>query len=203
MAEAQCIRDNRPQLLAVLDGVQRRYFELNTFNHQSVAKHIQDGNEMACKVYLPQDPRCTKEIIENMPAYKNWLTQLLQNLALQSRPKHVFHNNQYKLKSIDLQGPTWFPTEASPGKLGFVKAQCVLEADHLENGNRPWLPGAVFLRGGSVGVLVYYASLPAQSLCLTSTRSSSSPMTKKSRSWRSSNKTSSQSCIPSSPSNHA
>ncbi|KAF2448246.1 hypothetical protein P171DRAFT_452179 [Karstenula rhodostoma CBS 690.94] len=89
-----------------------------------------------------------------MPAYKNWLSQLVQNLALQENPDHVFHKNPYKLKSIDLQAPTWFPSGPPPGKLGFLKAQCTVEADYLDNGKKAWLPGAVFLRGGSVGVLI-------------------------------------------------
>ncbi|KAL1605258.1 hypothetical protein SLS60_004802 [Paraconiothyrium brasiliense] len=154
MDEDQCISDNRPQPQTVFDGAQRKYFELTSFNQQPVASHVHDGNEVACRVYLPQDPRGTKEIIESMPAYKNWLTGLLQNLALQQNPHHVFHKNQYKLRSVDLQAPTWFPAGKPPGKLGFLKAQCAIEADHLEDGKKLWLPGAVFLRGGSVGVLI-------------------------------------------------
>lgn len=161
MAEEKPIPDTRPQHQTVFDGATRKYFSLTAFNQQSVAKHIQDGTGTACRVYLPQDPRCTREIVENMTAYKSWLSQLVQNLALQQNPDHVFHKNPYKLKTIDLQAPTWFPSGPLPGKLGFLKAQCTVEADHLDDGVKQWLPGAVFLRGGSVGILVGFA-LPSQ-----------------------------------------
>lgn len=151
--------DNRPESSTVFDGQERKYFELSTFHDgkQSipVPPHHQ-GNEdhqtpVPCKVYLPQDPRCTRQIIEAFPAYKNWLRRLLHNLKSQDTDAHTFHSNPYRLESIDLQAPTWFSTN----KLGFLKAQCTIQTEHANpDGKKGWLPGAVFLRGGSVGVLV-------------------------------------------------
>ncbi|KAK7181754.1 hypothetical protein DPSP01_008606 [Paraphaeosphaeria sporulosa] len=154
MAAEETISDGRPEDQTLFDGAPRKHFSLTTFNEHPVSKHIHDGTETACSVYLPQDSRCTRQMVENMPAYKNWLSQLLQNLALQQDPNHVFHKNPYKLRSVDLQAPTWFPSGPPPGKLGFLKAQCTVEADHLDDGKKQWLPGAVFLRGGSVGILI-------------------------------------------------
>lgn len=164
----ELINDVTPEDVSVheakFEGVARRYFNLARFTHVSdnrydgddgviqcsVAARPQGSVETACKVYLPHDSRCTVTAIASMPAFKHWLTRLLHNLALQDNPSHVFHTNPYRLKTIDLQAPTWFPGD----KLGFLKAQCTVETDGAQEEKKQWLPGAVFLRGGSVAVLV-------------------------------------------------
>jgi ADP-sugar diphosphatase len=95
------------------------------------------------------------------PALNNWLNTLYSNLALQDDPSHPFHKHPYKLKALDIQAVDWFWRNV-PGKedkLGFMKVQAtiVTEAyvhDSEEKKRSGWLPGAVFLRGGSVAILV-------------------------------------------------
>ena len=88
------------------------------------------------------------------PAFKDWLAQLLHNLDLQKDPAHTFHSNPFKVQEIDVQSADWF----GPKKLGFVKIQAKVQNDAYtdQDGNKKQdsLPGAVFLRGGSVGILV-------------------------------------------------
>lgn len=95
------------------------------------------------------------------PALENWITRLLQNFALQeSDPSHSFHKHPYKLRELDIQAVDWFWRNV-PGKedkLGFMKIQAKIETDPYvhegeEKERADWLPGAVFLRGGSVGML--------------------------------------------------
>ncbi|KZM22262.1 uncharacterized protein EKO05_0011330 [Ascochyta rabiei] len=95
------------------------------------------------------------------PALDDWLEKLLQNLNLQQNEAHPFHKHPYKLRSIQVQAVDWF-WRGRPGledKLGFMKIQSSIETDPYvhEGEDKPradWIPGAVFLRGGSVAVLI-------------------------------------------------
>lgn len=95
------------------------------------------------------------------PALDNWLAGLLQNFDLQQDEAHPFHKHPYKLRALDVQAVDWF-WQGRPGhedKLGFMKIQSRIETDtYLHDGEEDaradWIPGAVFLRGGSVAVLV-------------------------------------------------
>ncbi|KAJ5145978.1 uncharacterized protein N7515_000542 [Penicillium bovifimosum] len=60
-------------------------------------------------------------------------------------PSHEFHQDPYLLRKIDIQSIDRF----GGGRLGFVK----LKAE-VSNGQGEKLPGSVFLRGGSVGMLL-------------------------------------------------
>jgi ADP-sugar diphosphatase len=102
----------------------------------------------------PQRPAFT------FPALLNWLTRLCANLDRQNDPAHPFHKHPYKLRSLDIQVVDWFWRDV-PGKedkLGFMKLQAEITTDkYLHEGGEEksdWLPGAVFLRGGSVAILV-------------------------------------------------
>ncbi len=91
------------------------------------------------------------------PAFENWFDRLLSNLALQDNEAHPFHKHPYKLREIEVQAVDWFHAD----KLGFMKIQAKIETDaYIHEGEdkarADWLPGAVFLRGGSVAVLVSY-----------------------------------------------
>lgn len=72
-------------------------------------------------------------------------------MAQQKNPGHEFHHDPYILRQIDIQSVDRF----GGSRLGFVK----LKAD-VSNGAGEHLPGSVFLRGGSVGMLVSYHSSP-------------------------------------------
>ena len=81
----------------------------------------------------------------SFPAFKIWFATLQRSLARQQAPAHEFHRDPYILRSIDIQSIDRF----GGGRLGFVK----LKAD-VSNAGGERLPGSVFLRGGSVGMLV-------------------------------------------------
>lgn len=76
---------------------------------------------------------------------KNWIRSLQTNLALQkSQPDHEFHASPYELRSIVIQAMDRFGP-----RVGFLKLVA-----HITNSDGQSLAGAVFLRGGSVGMLV-------------------------------------------------
>lgn len=111
---------------------------------------------MASTFQLPSSPGVRVSIPHNLtqaqllafPAFKNWLSTLQKSLALQeSQRDHEFHAQPYELQSIIVQAVDWFGGQGT--KLGFVK----LIAD-VRNGEGESLPGAVFLRGGSVAMMV-------------------------------------------------
>ncbi|KAJ5649829.1 uncharacterized protein N7484_003552 [Penicillium longicatenatum] len=79
------------------------------------------------------------------PAFKVWISTLQRSLARQANPGHEFHGDPYILRTIDIQAVDRF----GGNRLGFVK----LKAD-VSNGQGESLPGSVFLRGGSVGMLL-------------------------------------------------
>lgn len=101
------------------------------------------GSTPECTVHLPHN--LTQDQLTNFPAFKNWITALQHTLSLQNQKDHIFHSSPYCLREIDVQSADWFTSS----KLGFLKLQV-----QITNANKEWLPGAVFLRGGSVAMLV-------------------------------------------------
>jgi hypothetical protein len=98
----------------------------------------------------------SKDDLLRFPAFQIWLSTLQRSLQRQHNPSHEFNHNPYVLRNINVQSVDYF----KGGRLGFVK----LKAE-VSNGNGETLPGTVFLRGGSVGMLVrdntsylYYAN---------------------------------------------
>lgn len=88
----------------------------------------------------------TKDQLLSFPAYKTWMSTLEHSLSLQQKDRdHTFHAAPYKLRKIDVQSVDYFGS----GKLGFVKLKAEVSNDDGEK-----LPGSVFLRGGSVGMMV-------------------------------------------------
>ncbi|KAJ5443348.1 hypothetical protein N7445_004461 [Penicillium cf. griseofulvum] len=90
-------------------------------------------------------PDLTQNDLLSFPAFKVWITTLQQSLARQEHPSHEFHSDPYVLRKIDIQCVDRF----GGGRLGFIK----LKAD-VSNSQGETLPGSVFLRGGSVGMLL-------------------------------------------------
>jgi ADP-sugar diphosphatase len=90
-------------------------------------------------------PDLSQDDLLSFPAFKIWITTLQQSLARQEHPSHEFHSDPYVLRKINIQSVDRF----GGGRLGFVK----LKAE-VSNGQGETLPGSVFLRGGSVGMLV-------------------------------------------------
>ncbi|KAH6625658.1 hypothetical protein C7974DRAFT_414156 [Boeremia exigua] len=103
------------------------------------------------------------------PALDNWLSNLLHNFSLQQNEAHPFHKHPYKLRTLEVQAVDWFWRNL-PGKqdkLGFMKIQSRIETDpYIHDGEEKaridWIPGAVFLRGGSVAVLIIVQPEDAQ-----------------------------------------
>lgn len=96
-----------------------------------------------CTINLTND--ITRDQLLTFTAFKNWIATVQHSLAQQQNKNHVFHDAPYKLRKIDIQACDWF----SKTKLGFVKLKAEVTNDKGE-----YLPGSIFLRGGSVGMLV-------------------------------------------------
>lgn len=105
-----------------------------------------DGFQEPVEVSLPSN--ITKDQLLNFPAFKVWKNALQKNLALQSDPRHAFHDppKRYTLRSILVQSVDWF----GKSKIGFVKLKAVLRNSDPNHE----LPGIAFLRGGSVAMLM-------------------------------------------------
>ncbi|KAI9790957.1 MAG: hypothetical protein M1833_001731 [Piccolia ochrophora] len=88
----------------------------------------------------------------SFPAFKTWLSTLQQTLSLQRLDKsHTFHSVPYTLRSIDIQSVDFFGED----RIGFIKLKADVSNDHGER-----LPGSIFLRGGSVGMMVILSTGP-------------------------------------------
>ena len=104
------------------------------------------GSAPTCPVEIPSD--LSQDQVESFPAFKNWISTLQRSLTLQRNPSHVFHADPYKLRKITVQSVDYFGGK----RLGFIKLKAEISNDNGEK-----LPGSVFLRGGSVAMLVRWA----------------------------------------------
>lgn len=101
-------------------------------------------------VHLTQD--LEKDQLLAFPAFKNWISTLRHSLSLQNDKDHTFNSAPYKLRKINIQSVDFF----GGGRIGFVKLKAELSNDQGES-----LPGSVFLREGSVGMMVRVFSMCA------------------------------------------
>ena len=92
----------------------------------------------------------TKERVMDFTAFHDWITVLQKSLQRQHDPKadHTFANDPYFLRWINIEAFNDFGTKEKPNLL-FMKIFAQVTTDHGE-----YLPGVVFLRGGSVAVLM-------------------------------------------------
>ncbi|KAL4806154.1 hypothetical protein BDV18DRAFT_123409 [Aspergillus unguis] len=90
-------------------------------------------------------PDLSKEALSQFPAFRVWFDTLQRSLSRQHDPSHEFHKDPYVLRKIDVQAVDYF----KGGRLGFVKLKTDVSNAAGEN-----LPGSVFLRGGSVAMLL-------------------------------------------------
>jgi len=87
----------------------------------------------------------TKDQLLEFPAFKTWTHALKQNLELQrTDEQHAFNKDPFTLRSITVQSVDWFGQ-----KIGFIKFSAV-----LRNAEGKAVPGVVFMRGGSVAMLM-------------------------------------------------
>ncbi|MCJ1307630.1 hypothetical protein MMC25_001277 [Agyrium rufum] len=95
-------------------------------------------------VTLPSDLQ--QKELESFPAFKTWISTLKKALDQQAKSEHTSHASPYKLRNIDVQAVDRF---GGGKKLGFIKLKAEISNDEGEK-----LPGSVFLRGGSVAMLL-------------------------------------------------
>lgn len=96
-------------------------------------------------VKLPKN--LSSEELMNFPPFKDWLSAMHQSLQLQTEDAtHAFHDpaTKFNLTSITVQSVDRFGDN-----IGFVKM-----ATTVQNEKNEALPGVVFMRGGSVAVLM-------------------------------------------------
>lgn len=86
-----------------------------------------------------------KDQLLSFPAFKTWINTLQHSLDIQKNKAHTFHAAPYKLRKIDIQAVDYFGSK----RLGFIKLKAEISNDNGEK-----LPGSVFLRGGSVGMML-------------------------------------------------
>ncbi|KAF1344552.1 hypothetical protein BDV97DRAFT_372946 [Delphinella strobiligena] len=98
-----------------------------------------------CPVHLTKD-LCEDQLLA-FPAFKNWIKTLQTSLKQQDDKSHTFHEAPYKLRRIDIQSVDFFGP--SKDRIGFIKLTA-----KVTNDNDEYLPGSVFLRGGSVAMLL-------------------------------------------------
>ncbi|KAI4104055.1 MAG: hypothetical protein L6R37_003461 [Teloschistes peruensis] len=87
----------------------------------------------------------SQEQLLAFPAFQNWVATLQHSISTQQNQHHTFHAAPYKLRKIDIQSADFFGGK----RLGFLKLQAEVSNDKGEK-----LPGSVFLRGGSVGMML-------------------------------------------------
>ena len=92
-------------------------------------------------------PDLSRDQLLSFPAFKTWISTLQHSLALQGNNDHTFNSAPYILRRIDIQSVDFF----GGGRIGFIKLKAEVSNDNGEK-----LPGSVFLRGGSVGMMVNF-----------------------------------------------
>ena len=112
---------------------------------RAMSTFVLPGFEPECPVHLTSD--LSEDQLLSFPAFKNWTGTLKQSLKQQENKSHTFHDAPYKLRSIDIQSVDFFGK--SKDRIGFIKLTA-----QVTNDNDEYLPGSVFLRGGSVAMLV-------------------------------------------------
>ncbi len=90
-------------------------------------------------------PEISEEQLRTFPAFKTWFQTLQHSLSLQTHESHAFHAYPFKLRKITIQSCDYFASR----RLRFVKLKAEVTNDRGE-----YLPGSVFLRGGSVCMLL-------------------------------------------------
>ena len=95
-----------------------------------------------CKVTLCDD--LSKDELLNHKPFSQWLGTLRKSLETQNQSTHAFNKSPYSLRSLEVQAIDRFGK-----RIGFLKLKA-----NVANDDGEYLPGAVFLRGGSVAMLV-------------------------------------------------
>jgi ADP-sugar diphosphatase len=104
---------------------------------------VLDGFRNPVRVVLKAS--ITEKQLLNFPAFVTWKSTLRTNLELQYQDEsHQFHDHPFELQSIEVQSVDWILL-----KLLFVKLKATITNDENKE-----LPGIIFLRNGSVAMLM-------------------------------------------------
>jgi ADP-sugar diphosphatase len=101
------------------------------------------------------DPRFNRQLLGTYEPFVEWVEQLRTSLDLQlveyedSSKRHPFHDDPYELKSIQIQAVDFFGP-----RIGFLKFKAIIQNERANKGQPMQLPGSIFMRGGSVGMLM-------------------------------------------------
>ena len=131
-------------MLSRLQRISRQLAPGRQFNPQiaSMSSFMLPNSQPEVQVNLTSD--LSKDQLLAFPAFKNWISTLQHSLSLQQEKSHTFSAVPYALRKIDIQAVDFF----GGNRLGFVKLKAEVSNDNGES-----LPGSIFLRGGSVGMM--------------------------------------------------
>lgn len=90
------------------------------------------------------------KLLTNFKPFEKWTSALSSSLTSQTSSTHPFRDDPYRLKSVTIQARDMF----GPNRIGFLKLSTI-----ISNGAGETLPGAVFLRGASVAMMVRTESM--------------------------------------------
>lgn len=141
----------KPAISITNSSLSRQLIKLPTrhkFSIKIMSTFTLPGFSPDCPVNLTSD--LTKDQLLSFPAFKTWSETLQHSLKQQESKDHTFHEKPYKLRKIDIQSVDFFGGE----RIGFIKFKAEVSNDDGEK-----FPGSVFLRGGSVAMLVSLHSI--------------------------------------------
>ncbi|CAD6444194.1 a9833e1b-a88e-4f25-97ba-0f2ea5f0fe2c [Sclerotinia trifoliorum] len=112
---------------------------------KTTAKRMSTFQIPDSKVQVSLCEGITKDELLRFPAFESWHSRLTASLALQDRSSdHPFYSDPYRLRSIKIQS-----LDRWGSRIGFIKI-----SSKIANGAGETLPGDIFLRGPSVGMMV-------------------------------------------------
>lgn len=120
-----------------------RVSRISTPIERTMSTFILPHSEPECPVQLAKG--LSKDQLLSFRPFKDWISAVQKSLATQQSADHAFHASPYKLRKIDIQSVDFF----GGSRIGFIKLKAEVSNDNGEK-----LPGAVFLRGGSVAMMV-------------------------------------------------
>lgn len=113
-----------------------------------MSKFSLSGRSQHVEVTVPSHVNLTEEQLLKYKPFSDWLATTEDSLELQkTTEEHRFHQEKkrYTLRSILIQSVDWWGP-----RIGFMKFDTKISNDENERS----LPGTVFMRGGSVAVLI-------------------------------------------------
>lgn len=110
------------------------------------------GRSQHVEVTIPPHVDLSREQLLKYKPFVDWLATIEDSLELQETDdKHIFHEKakQYTLESVVIQSVDWWG-KAKP-RIGFLKLDSKMVNEERKEQS---LPGTIFMRGGSVAVMI-------------------------------------------------